>query len=78
MKLCRSESAANDVLRSYNRPCERVEHVSPLGRAEKSRENPTVSPDRITRAFHCDVIARNHSNVPKFRFKNPIWTTAVR
>ncbi|GBP06320.1 hypothetical protein EVAR_3640_1 [Eumeta japonica] len=44
--------------------CERVEHVAPLGRAEKSRADPTVTPDRVTGAFHCDVTARNHSNVP--------------
>ncbi|GBP51401.1 hypothetical protein EVAR_38795_1 [Eumeta japonica] len=31
-----------------NRPCERVEHVGLLGQAEKSRADPTVSPDRVT------------------------------
>ncbi|GBP37948.1 hypothetical protein EVAR_84935_1 [Eumeta japonica] len=36
-----------------------------LGRAEKSLADPTVSPVHVTRAFHCDFIARNHSNVPK-------------
>ncbi|GBP63788.1 hypothetical protein EVAR_44889_1 [Eumeta japonica] len=44
---------------------ERVEHVGPLGRTEKSRANTNVSPNRITRAFRYDVIARNYSNVAK-------------
>ncbi|GBP82802.1 hypothetical protein EVAR_46025_1 [Eumeta japonica] len=48
-----------------NRLCERVKHVGPLGRAEKSRADPSVSSNRVTQAFHSDVIARNHSNFPK-------------
>ncbi|GBP02929.1 hypothetical protein EVAR_73146_1 [Eumeta japonica] len=32
--------------------------------AGPSRKEPS-GPDRVTRAFHCNIIARNHSNVPK-------------
>ncbi|GBP44398.1 hypothetical protein EVAR_81312_1 [Eumeta japonica] len=53
------------VSRTVEGPSERVEHVDSLGGAEKSRADPTVSPDRVTRVFHCDIIAQNHSNVPK-------------
>ncbi|GBP61263.1 hypothetical protein EVAR_52751_1 [Eumeta japonica] len=44
---------------SCSQLCERVKLVDPLGRTE------TSGPDRITRACHCDVIARNQSNVLK-------------
>ncbi|GBP00379.1 hypothetical protein EVAR_943_1 [Eumeta japonica] len=40
------------VVIGCNELCERVEHAGPLGRAEKSRADPTVSSDRVTRAFH--------------------------
>ncbi|GBP94413.1 hypothetical protein EVAR_65669_1 [Eumeta japonica] len=53
------------IANSGNELCERVEHVDPLDRTENSRADPIVSPDRVTRAFHYDVIARNHSNMPK-------------
>ncbi|GBP42726.1 Zinc finger protein 26 [Eumeta japonica] len=36
-------------------------NTRPLG---PSRKEPS-GPDRVTRTFHCDVIARNHSNVPE-------------
>ncbi|GBP58222.1 hypothetical protein EVAR_87800_1 [Eumeta japonica] len=49
----------------YSKLCERVEHVGPLGRAEKSRTDQSVSPDRVTRALYCNAIARNNFNVPK-------------
>ncbi|GBP15867.1 hypothetical protein EVAR_12466_1 [Eumeta japonica] len=55
---------AREVAISCDQLCERVEHVGPLGQAERNRADPTVSPDRITRAFHCHAIARNYSNVP--------------
>ncbi|GBP75759.1 hypothetical protein EVAR_59402_1 [Eumeta japonica] len=44
---------------------ERMKHVDPLGRAEKNQADSTVSPYRVTRAFHSNVIARNRFNVPK-------------
>ncbi|GBP61359.1 hypothetical protein EVAR_50841_1 [Eumeta japonica] len=40
------------VAKSCNQLCECVEHVGQLGRAEKSRADPTVLPDRVARAFH--------------------------
>ncbi|GBP63046.1 hypothetical protein EVAR_87418_1 [Eumeta japonica] len=54
-RMCSTKHRAIAI--SCNRMCERVEHVGPLDRAEKSRVNPTVSPYHVTRAFHCDVIA---------------------
>ncbi|GBP11151.1 hypothetical protein EVAR_5987_1 [Eumeta japonica] len=57
--------ARNTSKHVRNQLYERVKNVGPLGRGEKSRADPTVSPDRVTHAFHCDIVARNHSNVPK-------------
>ncbi|GBP04793.1 hypothetical protein EVAR_3723_1 [Eumeta japonica] len=34
------------------------------GSARPSRKEPS-KPDRVTRAFHCNIIAQNHFNVPK-------------
>ncbi|GBP82891.1 hypothetical protein EVAR_59343_1 [Eumeta japonica] len=50
---------------SCNQLFELVEHVGSLGRTEKRRADQTVSPARVTRTFYYDVIARNHSKVPK-------------
>ncbi|GBP28883.1 hypothetical protein EVAR_24559_1 [Eumeta japonica] len=50
---------SENVAISCNQLCERMERVGSLGRAEKSRADPTVSPDCVTRAFHCDVIVQN-------------------
>ncbi|GBP19741.1 hypothetical protein EVAR_8901_1 [Eumeta japonica] len=49
---------------SFNQFCERVEHVGPLGRAEKSEADSAASPDRATQsqAFPCDIIRRT---IPK-------------
>ncbi|GBP54844.1 hypothetical protein EVAR_87918_1 [Eumeta japonica] len=50
-----------------NQLCERVGQVGPIGRAEKSRADPTVSLERFT----VNLIARNHSNVlKKVSFQN--------
>ncbi|GBP19021.1 hypothetical protein EVAR_78490_1 [Eumeta japonica] len=60
--LCLHNDIKSGARMGCNKLSERVEHVGSLGRADRSRADPTVSPDH---AFHCDVIAGNHSNVPK-------------
>ncbi|GBP94094.1 hypothetical protein EVAR_69739_1 [Eumeta japonica] len=45
--LVNSETKCALYGKSCNRLCEHVEHVGPLGRAEKSRADLTVSPDRV-------------------------------
>ncbi|GBP56169.1 hypothetical protein EVAR_23609_1 [Eumeta japonica] len=54
-EVMNNNSVSIILANSSNQLCERVEH----GPAGPSRKEPS-GPGRVTRAFHCDVIARNY------------------